>query len=367
MKTRKHYFKREATIADSDSVQIPINVNDMISAISVEYQATNGATSCIDHELHDDVSKIELVDGSTVLWSLSLAQARALNFFETKLLPHELCSEGAAGAQEESCVIYFGRFLFDPEYYFNPKLYNNPMLVLTHALSISATAGFATGTGKITVIGELMEEGFSGYKGFLSARERLSYTSTTSGDKDIELPRDGRYRMLLLKALITTYTPQEVLTRHRLSIDGDKYIPFDLYTEDIKDMNISRFGLVKQKKELLSADDGTALLDIYDIDDCTIRTTADDHLASIEAIDAEQIQNGLYDLTTPGTPALQTTAKVCFVTAYGSAPYAIYAVPFGDLYDQNDWLDSEKYGDVRLFSTQAVAGACSVILQQLRV
>jgi len=269
--------------------------------------------------------------------------------------------------QEEKCLIQFGRYMDDPNYYFDPTIYNNPQLRLTHSFTVSATAGIATGTAKITVMARLIEEGAKAYQGFLSARERVSYTSTTSGDKEIELPRDHRYRMLLLQALITTYTPQEVLTRHKLSIDGDKIIPFDMYTEDIKDMNIAMFGQASQRKELLGADDGTSLLDIYDIEEAMIRTTADDTLSIIKAIDAEKITQGLLEYSTPATPTLDTTARPCFVKAWGSAPYGCYAIPFGDIYNPEDWLDPTQYGDIRLYSTQAVAGACAVILQQLRL
>ena len=367
MKFRDHYFKRESTVNNSDTVIIDLNVRTPISAMSIEYEATNGATSCLDHEIHDDVSKIEIVDGSNVLWSLSLAQIRALNFFETKRLPRENADESAAAVQEEKGIIYFGRWLNDAEYYFDPTLFNNPQLRLTHSLTISATAGFATGTGKVTVIGHLIEEGVKPYRGFLSARERISYTSATSGDKEIDLPTDNKYRLMLLQSLITTYRPDEALTKHKLSIDGDRYVPFDIYSEDLLDMNATQFGYAIQKKKLLSADDGTALLDLYDIVHANIYTTEDDHIATIEAIDAEKISHSLYDLTTPGTPALQTTAKAVYVSAYGAAPYACLCMPFGDLYTPEDWLDAPSYGSIRLFSTQAVAAACSVILQQLRL
>ena len=46
-KYRNFYLKRESGVSDSDVVLIDVNVKDPISFITVEYEATNGATSCI--------------------------------------------------------------------------------------------------------------------------------------------------------------------------------------------------------------------------------------------------------------------------------------------------------------------------------
>lgn len=366
MKFRKHYFKRESTIANTDTIIIDVNVKDPISAITVEYEATNGSSSSLDHELHDDISSIELVDGSNILWSLDMESARALNFFELSRLPHEKCNCGAAGTQEEKCIMHFGRFMDDRDFYLDPTRYNNLQLRLTHALTISSTVGFATGTGKVTVMARIIEEGAAPYKGFMCAKEKVSYTSGTSGEKEVDLPRDFPYRMMLLKALLTTKTHEEVLSKHRLSIDADAYVPFNEYSEDITDENIAQFGYAMQNKELLVKDDETALFDLYSINDVVIRTDEDDELASVEAVDAESVQVQLIEFADPGVGVFETTSKVCFATARGSQPYAHLCVPFGRLNHATDWLQAQNYGDIKLFSTQAAAGACSVILQQLR-
>jgi len=367
MRFRDHYFKREATVSDSDTVIIDINVKDPISYIKIEYEATNGATSCLDHELHDDVSKIEVVDGSDVLASLSMLEWQALNFYELKKFPAMLLSEAAGAKQEESCYIFFGRYPDDPEFYLDPTAFRNPQLRLTHALTISATAGFATGTGKITVMARIIEEGAGPHRGFMMAKEKYSWTSAGSGDEEVDLPRDYPYRMILIKALLSTNVPNEIIDKIKLSIDADKYIPIDNYTEDIIDNNEKQFGMAQQKKRLLEADDGTALLDIYDIDEAGIDARVDDHIATIEAVDAEKVSVGLYNMTTPATPAFQTTAKDCDVWAKGNCPHAVVCIPFGDLNDPDSWFPAPDFGDIKLYLTQATANAaCAIILQQLR-
>lgn len=366
MRFRDHYFKRESTLSDSDTTIIDINVKDPISAFRIEYEATNGATSCLDHELHDDISKIELVDGSDVIASLAMEEWRGLNFAETGRLPHAVFSEAAGGKQEESCLIHFGRFMDDPAFFLDPAQFRNLQLRLTHALTISATVGFATGTGKITVMGRIIEEGAEAQQGYMAAKEKFNWASATSGDETIDLPVDHPYRIIMVKALKTLLRPDEVLSKIKLSIDADKYVAFDKFMEDIMDENESRLGEVLQQKVIFSADDGTALLDIYDIRHATIHTLVDEQLPTVEALDAEQVSVGLLEYSTPETQTLQATAKNLNLRASGVAPHACLAHWFGDPDLPEQWLDAPSFGDIKLIATQVAVGACAVVLQQVR-
>ena len=378
MKYREHYFKRESTINNTDIVIIDLNVKEPIQSISIEYEATNGATSCVDHELHDDIESIEVTEqllqeftGGFLLISHDRAfvrrmeQARALNFFETGILPYEDNDEGAGAVQAEKCYINFGRGPDDGEMFLRPSDYKNLQLRLTHSLTVSATAGFATGTGKGTVIAKLIEEGVTTYRGCLAAKEVVSYTSVTSGDKEVNLPTNKPYRLMMFQALATTYRHDECLTRHKLSIDGDSYVPFDMYAEDLDDINRSRFGLSRQLIKCFSKDTSTTLTDIYNIRDARVRISSTADCAFVAALDAEVVTVAVVDFSTVGTPALQTTEDEVIAVVEGTQPYACLAYAFGSLWNPVDWLDAAQYDDIRLYSTQAVAAACTVVLQQL--
>ena len=367
-KFRDYYMKREATVNDSDTVIIDLGIKDPISYITVEYQATNGATSCLDHELHDDISAIELVDGSDVIASLDMKQWRALNYYENKRLPHALLNEEGGGAQEERCNLQFGRYKDDLEFYLDPNNYRNLQLRLTHSLTISATEGFATGTGAVTVIARVIEEGAGGYKGYLMAKEIYNFTSVASGDEVIDMPRDYPYRMLMVSGLVTLKRPEEIISRIKLSCDADHHIEFDDYVEDIYDMNEQRFGLAHQQKDVFTTDDGTCLFDLYNTRNAHIYSQEDDHIATIEDITAERVSLGLYNMTTPATPSLQTVAKICSIDIDGLCPSSFICFPFGNMGEEVAWFEAGLYGDIKLKLTQAAAGAaCEVVLQQLRI
>lgn len=366
LKMRDHYLKRESTLANADTTIIDLNIVDPISALVVEIEATNGATSCNDHEIHDDVSKIEVVDGSDVLFSCTMIEAIANHYYHTGQMPHRVLSEVGGAKQEESVTLHFGRFVGDQELWLDPTKHRNLQLRLTHAFEISATVGFATGTGKLTVTAKIIEEGALPNRGFLMTKNKYSFTSATSGDEVIDLPRDYPYRMLMVKSLKTLLRPDEVISKWKLSVDADKYIPFENYTEDIMDACESRLGLARMAKNVLRADDASALLDLYDIRDAHANPRADDHIVQVEALDAEKVTLGLYIFTGAPSLELQATAKNNLVRAEGLAPFACLAHWFGALNAEDTWFNAPSYGDVKLYLTQAAAGACSVVLQQHR-
>jgi len=367
LKTRLRTLKDESSINDSDTVSIDINIHKPISAFEVLYEATNGATSCVDHELHDDISKIELVDGSNVITSLSMMEAQALEFFCTKKKPFMQLSEAASGTQKESALILFGRYLGDPDYYLDPTKFDNLQLQLVHNLTISATAGFATGTGKVSVFAHILEDGFGPVRGYMMSKEKKSWTTSSSGDEITKLPVDHPYKLLLIKALVSLSRFDEVITQVKLGVDEDSFIPFDLRGRHLAYFNEQWFGQLEQTKTILSADDGTVLMDLFDIKHANALCTADDHIATVESLDAEQVSLGLYDMTTPGTPALQSTAKGGVLQVRGGMLHSCLAYPFGNPNDPDTYLDVRDYGSVELTCTQGTASAAAaIVLQQLR-
>ena len=104
--------------------------------------------------------------------------------------------------------------------------------------------------------------------------------------------------------------------------------------------------------------------DLFDIISANARANVDDHISTVESFDANRVSVSLYDFSTPGTPALQTSAKACQTRVVGNSPMAFLPVVFGKLADDKSWFDSRDYGDMKLYATQAAAGACKIITQQ---
>jgi len=99
---------------------IDINVADPISRFVIQMKGLNSADAPVAHPAKM-ISKIELVDGSDVLFSLSGVEAQALNFYDEGKVPHTVLNYLNDVYAIATFHIDFGRFLYDPVLAFDPK------------------------------------------------------------------------------------------------------------------------------------------------------------------------------------------------------------------------------------------------------
>jgi hypothetical protein len=368
MRERLVYLADEETIPNSGTFIKNIDVIDPITAIDLIFEAQTGATSCVDHEIHDDVSKIEVVDGADVLHSLSMQEEMALNCYETGKFPWFEFSERPGQTVRQGCTIFFGRGYRDQEIYLNPKNFRNPQLRINYSLTISATAGFATGTGKITAIAHVLEDVKGTYKGFLMSKEHYSYTASASSHEYIDLPTDYKYRGILLRALRSTYGWDAQIDRIKLHADREKFVKLDARGRHLFQQAVDRFGTFVQKKTLHSADADTALLDLYNILQVSAFSTTADQIAQYEDVSGEQVTLGLYNWLGASNVGKQSSAQPVTVSAEGYQPMSCLYLPMGDMDDPEEYWDVTKYGSVVLdiLTTSSGSGSMNVVIQQLR-
>ena len=367
MRTREVYLLRDETLMDSQTRIVDLDIADPISFLEVRYQATNGATSCIDHQIHDDVGVVEVVDGSDVLESLSMLDWQALNFYHLGRIPHQDLKEVGGAVQMESIVIPFGRYPMDPELYLDARKFRNPQLRLTHSLTIDPVKGFTSGSGKLTVIAHVIEEGAAATRGFLMAKVQKAWTTAASGEEIASLPLDHPYRLLILRALKPLSQIRDTIREVKLSVDHDRWVPLHMDAPDILKRNRETFGKVEQVKEVLSADGGTVDTDVYSIESAEVSTLTNNNLGSITGITAERLTLMVIDFTTVATPAFQTIAQPGVVKIFGDSLHSTLAIPLGRMDRPDTWLNPVERKDIKLVLTQAGAGAdAAVILQQLR-
>ena len=367
MKMRDVYLARDETLLDVQTKTINIELTDPISSIDIIYEATNGSTSNVGVPLHKDVDKIEVVDGSDVLFSLPMPHLQALNFYEMGRFPFHTLNEGASAVQKEKATIHFGRKPGDELLWLDPVRFKNPQLKLTHSLTISATAGFASGTGKLTAVAHVFEEKPPAPSGFLMTKNIYDWTTAASGDEPINLPVDHPYRFLLLRAYESGTLYDANVTKVKVSCDEDKFVPFDVYTDDLISINENLFGKASIVNRLLRVDAATPETFLAYPEEFDIDPLADLHQAIVEAITADKVTLGLVVMTTTPTIAKQTTAQAIQFAARGTGPHNTYAWPFGDPQIKESWFPAPTYKSIKLKVTQGDAGAAaSAILQQLR-
>jgi len=199
---------------------IALNLSTPISRIMIRMKGTNSSSTPTAHPAKM-LSKIELVDGSDVLYSLSGIEAGCLNFHENGELPFYVCEyenniECCATAQ-----INFGRFLWDKDLALDPSRFKNLQLKITHN---KALGGSAPDAGTLAVFAYVFEDAPPTPRGFLMAKEMYSYSLTASAHEYIDLPRDYPFRFVILQSYDTTYAPNTQFGNLKFTIDTDRRV-----------------------------------------------------------------------------------------------------------------------------------------------
>ena len=364
MKVRDFYFAKAQSLPDSGVYTLPIPPGLKLQHLRVIIGATNGATSNTVGKLCGMVTKVEVVNGSDVIQSMSGRENQAFFAFNSTQvpgfgkLPAKTLTSGAGSVVSEEFPVLFGRYYLDPFYYLDTSRYQNCQLRVTYALTISATAGFATTTGTISVIGRIIDADAPTYQGFIMAKEVQSLTTAASGDDITILPLDWPYAEIMVQALKTTVAPETIFTNFKLLVNAGQYIPFDMTSTDFLTHNQQMFGRFSESWVPLSDTTATWLSDLYSRTGANFDIAGATGKGNVSSATAESI---VVTFTTG------QAAGTMSVNVQGLAPHACFMLPMGTGNDPADYLSVSGVSDLRLVKTQGVsAAAAAVVIAQLR-
>ena len=368
MKTRDAVLDYQKTIKDTETYQKDLDLVEPISAIELEVQCTNGATSNLNNFLSDIVTKIEVVDGSEVLYSLNMSQLEALQFYKTGKMPTIFPSEWAGGQQRHNALLMFGRHLWDRDYAFNSKNFKNPQLKVTMnkaAIRAASATGFATGDNiLLTTVAKVFED-VPAPGAFLMAKQIENFTSAASGEKRIELPTDYIYRMLLTRFWIQLSDINEIITDLKLTCDTDKFIPINRKVQQLDAAAFAMFGAGRVKHDIRANDNTQTRLIFNKEPDCRLFQTTQ-NLFDIIGI-AYQWSSEIKIWLGTHAGVADTTVRELTMVEEGHAPHATLPIPFGRVMNPEDWFDPTAYKKLELVLTQAVvSGVCEIAAEQVR-
>lgn len=287
MKTRSVYIETAKSLSPTGTVGIDIKTGAPISMLELIFGGTKGATENKSDKLQDYVTKIELVDGADVLWSLSMVEAVALNCYEMGKRPACDLDLGASGTPQESVWINFGFFPFDPNHYLDTVNYANLQLKLTTANTVHADT--YTDSFVVDIIAHVIDEGAGAYAGFLMAKEHYSWTTTVGGIETIDLPLDFPYRFVLVKALETKIAPEADISNIKMTCDADRFIVFDIAGADLVYKMLSEYGLFHETIKSNMQDDDVMLSTFYNLQGCGVIGGTDLYLYRVLTFTAEEI------------------------------------------------------------------------------
>lgn len=372
MRTREHEIVyQETQSSDKTSKTWDLKYTDPITALYLEFEAVNGTTSNKGNFISDIITKVEIVEGSKPLYSLSQIELESLFFYKTKKAPVLFPSEHGSGIQRHGVYILFGRYLKDRQFAFNCAMYKNPQLKISWDLgavqTVSATTAFATGTLKITAVAIVMEDTPVPTL-FLSAREVDTFTMVTSGSKRVEMYTDYPWRLLMLKSYLQQKDIDECIERIKLDCDAGKFVPFDnRYVKQLDAEALAEFGLCVFKHDIFQKHQ-SAFREINNKENHGRWATFADANGYIVNVEYEWSSEGKLDILSNAGVALASDVKLTGMEA-GHAPHATVPIPFGVMEDPETWFNATKYGKIDLYlyaPSSGAAGVSSVVLEQVR-
>lgn len=333
---------------------IDINVANPISRILVRMKGTNNGSTPTAHP-SKMLTKIEVVDGSDVLYSLNGFQGGCVNFHENNELPFYICEyedniEACATVQ-----INFGRWLWDKDFALDPSRFKGLQLKITHDKSLG---GSSPDAGTLAVFAYVFDENPPTPRGFLMTKEQFSYTMTASAAKYVDLAQDYPYRFIIVENYTNNVAFNSQFSKLKLTIDNDKKVLLN----DISGSEFIKAQQPMDKVEENLATLGTGSAVTYYIASCYENYgVATGRSASQTTLIVGQPSGNQVSITNDASESV----GAFFV---GYAPFGGLNILTVDKDDNTTWLDPAGMQSlqVKITAGSGASGTAYVITQQAR-
>lgn len=365
MKYRQNELYHEQSLDNTGTKIIDLNFKDPLSALGLQFSGVNGATSNKSNWMNDVVTKIEIIDGSDVLLSLSLKQAQALQTHQTGKMPYINFEEGAAKGGKDEVMLLFGRHLWDPDYFLDLSKFSNPQLKITtdeDIIRAIAADGWSDNSFKVSITAFIIQEGAAAATGFIMNKEVYNFTAAASGDEHVDLPRDYPYVGLMLNSTIKQSDIYELISKMKISCDSDKFVPINQYTHHYLEQYENGKDPLSMRCVLFRKDGEEPQFPIYYNPRANLMAGARTSLGS-GWMWSGNMNLLMSDVATGG--AIAAEEGIWAHITGGSLHCSLY-VPFGQLLDPETYFSVADWNEIKLILTQAAAGSVKVCLQQLR-
>ncbi len=208
----------------SGTIIIDVDVQKMISRINIKFKTTK-ALDYMTAPTPANIPRIELVDGSTVLHSLTGYENQALGYYSRPGAVMDHGQHTKNNSEEDHYVIDFGRYLWDEMLAFDPLRFHNPQLKITYDEDVADTS---VTVNEMSVWADIFDEKVITPQGFLMAVEQYAYTPGANNSFElISLPADRPIRQMLVRAHRSTYDPWHSIKEARLDEGTLDRIPWD--------------------------------------------------------------------------------------------------------------------------------------------
>jgi len=341
------------TLGETGTEPVTIKIKDVITAIRVMVIATSAGTDWSDHPAAN-VTKVEIVDGSDVLYSLTGKCAEAMDFYQRPTSRKSMIEyrDGRGCA----CVfdINFGRYLGDREIAFDPKKFINPQIRVTWDIDVCQTDASA---GTLEIDALVFDEAVPAPVGFFMTKEIKAYTPVATTWEYTDLPLDHPMRTLGVQCQVGGADVATSLDLIKLSEDNDKRVPIDGVAYKIGRFYNVEMGEYSEYVRIMLTN---ALVAYYVTPGNGCRLASSSLVAST-GVQAQTAQGGKVNIQSENAGQAQFQVT-------GNMPHQVLAIPFGRRNVIDDWYDVTKLGSLKLSlkAGGAAAGTFRIITEQLR-
>lgn len=365
MKYRQNELYHEQSLDDTGTKIIDLNFKDPLSALGLAFRGVNGGTHNKSNWMSDVVTKIEIIDGSDVLISLSLKQLQAFQGYQTGKTPYIHFEEAGGGGGKDEVIIHFGRWLWDPEYYLDLTKFANPQLKITtdeDIIRAMGVDGWLADSFKVSIVAFIIQEGATPAKGFFMQKEVYNFVSSGGGDEHVDLPRDHPYVSLMLNSTIKQSDIYELISQIKLSCDSDKFIPLNQYTHHYMEQYENRHPPFEMRCVFFRKDAEEPQFPIYYNPRASLLSGTRTNLGS-----GWQWSGNMNLLMTDVASGDSTIAEQgIWAHIVGGSLHCSVHIPFGILAEPDTYFPAADWNEIAFILTQAAEGPVKVTLQQLR-
>ena len=332
-----------------------ITYTDIVSRFAIVMGVKNPTAvgaGYLDH-MSSILTKVEIVDGSDVLVSLTGKRLLGMNFWDKK---GKLYNKTTGQYNTSGRVMFdidFGRYLWDPVLGFDATKFKNPQLKLTfddtvyHASVQSLT---------YDLYAYLFDEKRPTPSGFLMRKEVETWTPTANAWKTVDMPTDYPYRQLFIYGYGTAKGIPHAVEEFVLSENLDKRKPIEIYTKDLMYLLGSEYDMFREYIE--SGDTATSFYVVF----------SEDMRALMNANTATAVGIGADGNKLTVTPAAGGDTHHGF--AIGQLPMHMIPILVQDQMDMDDWYNVVPLTNLKLKcrakNETMVAPAAGVYLEQYR-
>lgn len=340
------------------TVTIDLDMTDPISEIIIDSRVTHGAEGAATAHWLASITKVEIIDGSDVLFSADGYEMEALDIYNGNMFPRSVwCHYFGLQESDRKTSISFGRYLWDELLALDPTKFGSPQLRITFAYQ---AGGVNPAACAVSVTAALFDQKVISPTGFLMSKEVKRWTTDADAHEYTDLPLDYPYRKLMVGCRLDAYSPVTIFDNIKLSEDQDKKVVFNNSFRDLI-FSIGRENAYIEESIGVPVHAMTQrkMYCTHTMKSSLMGTEWDGTRHGGELATWDQ-QGGLFY-------TLCTTAANYVILCKGYAPHGFLCVPFGLQNEIEDWYNVGGIGSLKLDVTDGEDnGISKIFIQQLR-